>query len=42
MVSPEGQGDGPDWVFIGGMMLAVLSTAAFAAAALYVFIVGPH
>jgi len=34
--------DGPGWLFIGGITFAVLSTVAFAALALYVFIVGPH
>ena len=32
---------GPDWIFVGGITFAVLSTVAFAAFAVYVFTGGP-
>ena len=35
------QDDGPDWVFIGSIMIAIASVIAFAALAFYVFVIAP-
>ena len=35
------QDDGPDWLFIGGITLAIASVIGFAASALYVLVIAP-